>query len=153
MMHHALCYLLYLSPPSLAGEVEFEALVDKMEHDVMDLRDEVESLYQSRCTTIHLEECPRGNYDHCRSSYLGQTCPGTPDRYIPDCGDGTETEPSSEYLCMRRSRVSAESSNRNGGTQAQITYPSPPSGSPVVAQMTIPFAMVVPMAPPGSKNP
>jgi hypothetical protein len=52
------------------------------------------------------------------------------------------------FLCFRRSRrVFAERNNRDGRTGGQIPLSSPPGS---VAQMDIPMATVVPMAPPAS---
>ena len=71
-----------------AGEAEFEALVARLENDVITFAREVESLYQNRCTEISLQECSGGNYDECSSLLPNQVCPGGEDLNIEQCGDG-----------------------------------------------------------------
>jgi len=84
----ALLLLLNLSSSGLAGEAEFDALVEKMEQDVLELARKVEQLYQTRCDSNTIEQCSQGNYDNCVSEYPNPVCLGGDDRVTAGCGDG-----------------------------------------------------------------
>lgn len=71
-----------------AGEKEFEALVSRLENDVITFARQVELLYQNRCSEVSLQECSQGNYDECSSLFPNQICPGGEDLNIAQCGDG-----------------------------------------------------------------
>jgi von Willebrand factor type A domain len=80
--------LAYTPMQTNAGEAEFEALVARMENDVISFAREVESQYQNRCNEISLQECSQGNYDECSSLLPNQICPGGEDLNNARCGDG-----------------------------------------------------------------
>ena len=71
-----------------AEEADFEALVARLENDVLAYAREVETLYQNRCSAISLQECSQGNYDDCTSLFPNQICPGGEDLNVARCGDG-----------------------------------------------------------------
>ena len=81
--------LLSISSHVKAGEAEFEALVVRLENDVVTFARQVESLYLNRCNEISLEQCSKGNYDECSTLYPNQICPGGEELNIAQCGDGT----------------------------------------------------------------
>lgn len=82
--------LLLISKKVLAGESEFEELLQKMENDVLELAHEAEQTYQDRCLPETLDSCYDNNYEECMSEYPDASCPGGIELRIPACGDGTD---------------------------------------------------------------
>lgn len=76
--------LLMLAHSSMAGTAELEQLIAKMEEDVVQLAQQVEALYASRCTTA-LEDCYRSNYEHCLSALPSPSCPASEQFVIEAC--------------------------------------------------------------------
>jgi len=70
---------------------KLESVFEKMEADVLELREEVERVYKElRCTSQTLKECPNGSYDDCLSEYPKPTCPSKDVSFaqIEACGAG-----------------------------------------------------------------
>lgn len=77
--------LLQLFPATMQTVSKFDQLVEKMETDVLELRDEVERLYMTRCDVDSLTDCGRSNYDDCHSLFPNPTCPREgPDLRVKD---------------------------------------------------------------------
>jgi len=62
----------------------FQQVVEKLEADAFELRDQVESLYTKRCDS--LSTCQQANYDDCYTSFPNPTCPAGLDYHIEACG-------------------------------------------------------------------
>mmetsp|Transcript_26950 Transcript_26950/g.55003 ORF Transcript_26950/g.55003 Transcript_26950/m.55003 type:complete len:696 (-) Transcript_26950:109-2196(-) len=66
------------------------ALIDRLDSDVLELRNTIESSIANRCESIR--GCYRSSYDECRSSFNSgtQTCPSKEQLgyAIPECGQG-----------------------------------------------------------------
>jgi len=70
-------------------EDEVEAILKRMESEVLDFRDELERAYSSRCDTNTLAECAKSNLNDCTSSFLNnQQCMASDELVISACGDG-----------------------------------------------------------------
>ncbi len=72
---------------TLEQEVEFKAVLERMESDVLALRDEIERVYQYRCDISTLDECGYNNYIDCTSSYPHEECIVQSD-FVLQCGGG-----------------------------------------------------------------
>jgi len=73
-----------------AGDAAFDALIAKMEADVLELALRVEDLYTSRCDATSLSQCYQGNYNDCDSEFPNQQCFAYEELALPACGDGTK---------------------------------------------------------------
>lgn len=69
-------------------ENEVKFVLQRMESDVRDLRDEMERVYSSRCDTATLTQCSRSNYNDCSSTFPNQQCMKADELVISACGDG-----------------------------------------------------------------
>ena len=78
--------LVFLPASTMAGTVELERLIDKMEMDVLELAEAVEAAFQDRCTTA-LNDCSYNNYDSCVSQFLSPTCYKS-DELVTTCSSG-----------------------------------------------------------------
>lgn len=83
------CHLLLsLARAQTFDEAKFNSVVAKVEADALEIARKVEELYRDRCSVALLSECAKSNYEHCRSSYPSESCPGGEDFNAPVCGDG-----------------------------------------------------------------
>lgn len=73
---------------TIEQENNFQNLLEKMESDVLALRDEIERVYQYRCNLSTLRSCGYNNYNDCTSSYPNEACVSD-DEFVISCGDGT----------------------------------------------------------------
>ena len=72
-----------------AGEEELLALITRLNTDIIELRNEVESSITTRCDSIR--GCRKSSYDECQSKYTSlQSCPGKSQLGIvfSECGAG-----------------------------------------------------------------
>ncbi|KAL9180726.1 hypothetical protein ACHAXT_011179 [Thalassiosira profunda] len=95
MVSYLLPSLLLSLAPTLAGaasaeaERQVEAILQRMETDVLAFRDEMERAYSLRCDAATLTECSESNFNDCSSTYPGQQCMQADELVISRCGDGT----------------------------------------------------------------
>lgn len=81
------CLTQLLTLPSIhADEEEFNYLIDQTKGDVIELRDEIISLYKNRCNFTNLETCVKSNYNDCNSIFPNPICKTAPDFNIANCG-------------------------------------------------------------------
>lgn len=92
MLHQHLSYLLIaclLISTATANEQALLSLINRLNSDVIELRNEVELHYQNRCDAIL--GCTYASYDECLSEFTsGQSCP-TKDQLgyaVEECGAG-----------------------------------------------------------------
>lgn len=78
--------LVFLPASTMAGTVELERLIDKMEMDVLELAKAVEAAFQDRCTTA-LNDCGHNNFDSCVSQFPSPTCYKS-DEFATNCSTG-----------------------------------------------------------------
>ena len=71
----------------LIDEARFDEVVAKLETDVIEFARHLESLYETRCDEIQLEECANGNYYECSSLYPNQECLTGDSYHVEACGD------------------------------------------------------------------
>lgn len=96
MMFHLFASSILLSAvmASLARAASFEkenqvkAILQQMETDVLNFRDEIERVYSSRCDLTTLNQCSRSNYNDCSSIYPCQECMDASEMVYTACGDG-----------------------------------------------------------------
>ena len=72
-----------------ADEQALITLINRLNSDVIELRNQIETSYSNRCDAIL--GCPRANYDECQSEMSSsQTCPGIAQLgyAVPECGKG-----------------------------------------------------------------
>ena len=62
-----------------------ESMMAEMEDLAFELRDEAERVYQQRC--MHLDDCPKKNYDDCNTRYPSMSCMGGDTSKIEACGE------------------------------------------------------------------
>mmetsp|Transcript_26399 Transcript_26399/g.54448 ORF Transcript_26399/g.54448 Transcript_26399/m.54448 type:complete len:718 (-) Transcript_26399:87-2240(-) len=79
--------LIAVDAATLEQEIEFKAVLERMESDVLALRDEIERVYQYRCDLSTLDDCGYNNYNDCSSTYPIEECIVQND-YALQCGDG-----------------------------------------------------------------
>ena len=87
-------YLLFvlLAPLQIfAGEYELNELLTKMESDVIELAQEVESVYKTRCSSA-LEGCSQSNYDSCVSDFSDSVCHQSDEFINPVCSRSADNE-------------------------------------------------------------
>jgi len=99
-----------------AGLEELEALITRLNSDVIELRNEVESSIANRCNTIR--GCYNASYDECQSAYTNmQTCPGESEFGIvfAACGAGSRCNGLIDYAVstVRIPENLARGPNRN----------------------------------------
>ena len=73
------------------NEGKFNALIEKLESDVVKFARQLESFYVDRCQDIQLERCSAGNYDDCQSAYPNPQCLAGESYHVPVCGDEIAT--------------------------------------------------------------
>ena len=78
----------FASAASLDKENEVKSILERMESDVLALRDEMERVYSSRCDTKTLTECYQSNLNDCSSTFPNQQCMKADELVISTCGDG-----------------------------------------------------------------
>lgn len=125
-MNSANIFLLILSAVfyiARAGDEELEALIYRLNSDVIELRNEVESSIANRCDSIR--GCLRASYDECQSSYTElQTCPSESELGIvfTVCGAGTRCNGLIDYSVstVRIPENLAQGPNRNPTNPAVI---------------------------------
>lgn len=69
-------------------ENEVKSILQRMESDVRDFRDEIERAYSARCETKTLTDCGESSFNDCSSSFPGQQCMKPDELVISTCGDG-----------------------------------------------------------------
>ena len=69
-------------------ENEVKLILENMETDVLNFRNEVERVYSSRCETSTLKQCYKSNYNDCSSIYPNQECMKSEEMIFSVCGDG-----------------------------------------------------------------
>lgn len=79
--------LIAVDAATLEQEIEFKAVLERMESDVLALRDEIERVYQYRCDLSTLDDCGYNNYNDCSSTYPNEECIVQND-YALQCGGG-----------------------------------------------------------------
>ena len=57
-----------------AGESELNAMLSKIEDDVLEFATEMEALYNERCSVKTRDECAKSNYEECSTLFPDQTC-------------------------------------------------------------------------------
>mmetsp|Transcript_15592 Transcript_15592/g.30897 ORF Transcript_15592/g.30897 Transcript_15592/m.30897 type:complete len:723 (+) Transcript_15592:115-2283(+) len=72
---------------TIEQENNFKNVLEKMESDVLALRDEIERVYQYRCNLSTLNSCGYSNYNDCTSSYPNEACVSE-DEFVINCGEG-----------------------------------------------------------------
>ncbi len=82
-------------------EIEFKAVLERMESDVLALRDEIERVYQYRCDLSTLDECGYNNYNDCTSAYPNEECV-VEDEFKINCGGdlACKGEPQKNYQML-----------------------------------------------------
>ena len=83
--------LLVLAPASAASdekEDEVKSILQRMEADALEFRDEMERVYAARCETETLTDCAEANYNDCSSTFPSQRCMEADELVISACGDG-----------------------------------------------------------------
>eukprot|EP00934_Nitzschia_sp_Nitz4_P000711 Nitzschia sp. Nitz4//scaffold26_size159584//86339//88449//NITZ4_002497-RA/size159584-snap-gene-0.34-mRNA-1//-1//CDS//3329545100//711//frame0 len=69
------------------NEARFDEVVAKLEADVVEYARLMESLYETRCEEIQLEQCANGNYYECFSQYPQEECLSGTSFHVEACGD------------------------------------------------------------------
>ena len=69
-------------------EQEVKAILERMGSDVLAFRDEIEAAYSQRCSTDTLNQCARGNYNDCSSTFPNQVCMDPSELVMQQCGNG-----------------------------------------------------------------
>jgi len=69
-------------------EQQVKTILTRMEADCLAFRDEIEAAYSQRCSTDTLNQCARGNYNDCTSTFPNQICMDPSELVIQQCGDG-----------------------------------------------------------------
>lgn len=67
-------------------EARFDEVVAKLEADVVEFARHMESLYETRCEEILLEQCAFGNYYECSSQYPNEECLSDASYHVDSCG-------------------------------------------------------------------
>ena len=65
--------------------INFDQLVEKVQQDILQLRDEVEMLYQNRCNSNLATKCSASNYHDCLSESPSRTCLEDPAYTVDAC--------------------------------------------------------------------
>ena len=116
--------LVFLSASTMAGTVELDRLMDKMEMDVLELAKAVEAAFQDRCTTA-LIDCGRNNFDSCVSQFPSPTCYKS-DEFATNCSTGN-SDTCAALFDFNSSNVVLPSKIANGNhgnpTNPQVNYP------------------------------
>ena len=73
---------------SFEKEQQVKTILTQMEADCLAFRDEIEAAYSQRCSTDTLNQCARGNYNDCASTFPNQICMDPSELVIQQCGDG-----------------------------------------------------------------
>ena len=87
----AIYLLLLLLVPlrTFAGDIELNALLAKMENDVIELIMNVETVYETRCSSA-LEGCSESNYDSCVSQFSNPICNKSDEFINPVCSTNAD---------------------------------------------------------------
>lgn len=70
------------------NKANLDRVVKKLQDDALELADQVERLYQGRCSPEILDRCARGNFHECVSELPTQQCLSGSDVVLEACGDG-----------------------------------------------------------------
>ena len=81
-------YTSFATAASIEKENEVKEILQKMEADVVSLRNEIERVYSKRCETKTLVDCGENNFNDCSSTFPGQVCLKEDELVISECGDG-----------------------------------------------------------------
>lgn len=85
----SLAITLILAIPATSDEQALTTLIQRLNSDVIELRNEIEFAYANRCDTIN--GCSRNSYDECQSELsAAQTCPSFSELgyAVEECGRG-----------------------------------------------------------------
>lgn len=66
--------LCYIHAATIKQEIQFKAILEHMERDVLAVQDEFERVYQLRCELFTLGECGYRNYNDCNLTYPNEEC-------------------------------------------------------------------------------
>ena len=81
-------YTSFATAASIEKENEVKEIMQKMEADVVSLRNEIERVYSKRCETKTLVDCGENNFNDCSSTFPGQVCMEANELVVTACGDG-----------------------------------------------------------------
>ena len=81
-------YTSFATAASIEKENEVKEIMQKMEADVVSLRNEIERVYSKRCETKTLVDCGENNFNDCSSTFPRQVCLKEDELVISGCGDG-----------------------------------------------------------------
>lgn len=88
LLRDVLVVILGLSALCLGNEAALEAVMERMEKDVLSFAAEVEKASLGRCSDETLALCYANSYSDCLSEFPNQICPGG-DMTVPECGGTT----------------------------------------------------------------
>mmetsp|Transcript_23735 Transcript_23735/g.40561 ORF Transcript_23735/g.40561 Transcript_23735/m.40561 type:complete len:737 (-) Transcript_23735:568-2778(-) len=67
-------------------DAEVKSILDKIERDALDFRDEMKRAYYARCNAQTLSECEGGNFYDCASVFPNQQCMAVDELVVSACG-------------------------------------------------------------------
>ena len=71
-------------------ERKFNTLIEKLESDLLEFKEQIEDIYATRCENFQSNACYQGNYDECQTLYPNQQCLSGENYILPQvCGDPT----------------------------------------------------------------
>ena len=91
LVHHTTHHQIYYCANAAttdAKENEVREILQRMESDALEFRDEIERMYRARCETKTLVDCGESNFNDCSSSFPGQVCMEANELVVMACGDG-----------------------------------------------------------------